>query len=160
MTVASALAVWTLLQGTLDRKATWLAWGVALLFASAECLAMPAVGKMINNQEMKSIALTRDMPQLEGVPFYHNGSEPIRIELVYAANRKIKPLDLNDSRAVMNALPCAVMTHRYVSEELPAEVMAQLDTIYVDQFDDNRRPVGNRRHNSDVIYHLTILQKR
>lgn len=160
MAVCAAIATVLIWSGIGRRSAMRYAWGVALLFASAECLAMPAIGRLVNNPEMKSIKLTRDMPQLEGIPFYHNAAEPIRIELVYAADKKIKPLDFSDSAAVMSALPCAVMTHRYATEELPAGVAEQIDTTYIDRFDDNRRPKGNRRHNNDVIYHLTILNRK
>lgn len=137
-----------------------IAWGVAVLFAGAECLAMPAVGRLVNNPEMRSIALTRDMHRLDNLPFYYNAAEPMRIELVYSAHRKIRPLDFSDTAAVNAALPCAVMTHRFATEELPDESISRIDTTYVGLFDDNRRPKGNIRHNSNVIYHLTILKAK
>lgn len=160
MFICAGLAGLIIYHGTHIRSIMPIAWGVALLFASAECLAMPAVGRLVNNTEMKSIKLTRDMPQLDNIPFYHNSAEPIRIELVYAANRKIKPLDFSDTTTVMSALPCAVMTHKYATAELPSSVVEKIDTVYIGLFDDNRRPKGNRRYNSDVIYHLTILKAR
>ncbi len=160
MTCCAAVSAFMIVRATKARSALMIAWGVALLFAGAECLAMPAVGRLVNNPEMRSIGLTRDMHQLDNVPFYYNAAEPIRIELVYSAHRKIKPLDFSDSTAVMTSLPCAVMTHRYASEELPADVIQQIDTTYVGLFDDNRRPKGNMRHNNNVVYHLTILKAK
>ena len=142
------------------RSAIRIATGVAVLFASAECFAMPSIGRIFNNPEMRSIALTRDMRQLDNISFYHNADEPLRIELVYAANRKIKPLDLDCQEKVIAALPCAIMTHKYATQELSPTITEKIDTVYVGQFDDNPRPRGNRRYKSDVIYQLTILKEK
>lgn len=157
---ASIISAIIICSAVKKRSAMRIATGVAVLFASAECFAMPSIGRIFNNPEMRSIALTRDMRQLDNISFYHNADEPLRIELVYAANRKIKPLDLDCPEKVMAALPCAIMTHKYATQELSPAITEKIDTVYVGQFDDNPRPRGNRRYKSDVIYHLTILKEK
>ena len=37
-----------------------------------------------------------DIKEIKNIPFYHSESEPLRIELVYAANKKIKPLNIKN----------------------------------------------------------------
>ena len=75
-------------------RPAYLLGGVVGLFAFAEIFLMPYIGSFVSNAEQKSIALTRNIEELQSLPFYHPASEEIRIELVYAAYRKIRPLDL------------------------------------------------------------------
>lgn len=141
-------------------KPVGLLVGVAVLFLYAECFAWPYIGGIVNNPEMKSIALTREIKELDGLPFYYNEQEPLRIELVYAAHRKIRPLAVDSAEDVLRRLPCAVLTHKRVGEELPEALWAKVDTVYVGRFDDNRRPVTNHRYNDMFVYHVTILKSK
>lgn len=127
--------------------------GVVALFLAAECFIMPSLKNVINNPEMKSMALTRDMELLDAVPFYSNKKDGLRIELVYAAHRKIRPLDLSKADSIMKVLPCAVLTRHGAAAELPATIWQQVDSTYIGRFDDNRRPRGNKRfYSEDFIY--------
>jgi 4-amino-4-deoxy-L-arabinose transferase-like glycosyltransferase len=130
---------------------------VALLFLFAECAVLPATRRLINYTEGRSIAQTRTMPQLEGIPFYHADTDSLRIELVYAAHRHIRPLDLTSVDSVKGHVPCAILTHRPLEEEVPRQLFRQVDTLQVGQFDDNRRPKDNRRYSDIFKYHLTVL---
>ncbi len=138
-------------------KATGMLWGVTILFAGAECFVLPCLRNVINNPEMKSIGLTRQLEQLEGVPFYYNEQDELRIELVYAAHRNIRPMDAGSVEALKEKLPCAILTHKRAGEELPAELWGVADSLYIDCYDDNRRPKGNRRYSDMFIYHVTLL---
>ena len=60
---------------------------VLALFLFAELAAMPSLKNVINNPEINSISQTRDIPELDGIPFYYNSENPLRIEIVYAAGR-------------------------------------------------------------------------
>lgn len=130
---------------------------VTAMFIVAECLAMPVVMKLVNNPDMRSIAATRNVPELACVPFYHPACVPLRIELVYAAHRKILPVPVD---SLPYKLPCAVLTHRRVGETLPAILWAVADTVYMGCYDDNRRPKGTRRYSGDFIYHVTLLKPK
>lgn len=134
--------------------------GIVILFALAECFVMPLLKDIINNPEMKSVALTRYDEKLNGIPFYYNEKDGLRIELVYAAHRKIRPLDVQNIDSVMAALPCAIMTHKGVASELPKALWQQVDTTYIGRYDDNRRPKNNKRYSDSFIYHITLLKKK
>ncbi|MGN1375004.1 MAG: ArnT family glycosyltransferase [Prevotella sp.] len=131
---------------------------VTAMFLTSECLALPMISKVINNPERKSIAMTRDMKAIEGLPFYHDKSEPLRIELVYAANRKIKEIDIKNREILLKRLPCVVLTHNRISEMLPQSTLQGIDTVYIGKFDDNRRPKGTRRYSDEFIYNVTMLK--
>ncbi len=135
--------------------------GIVILFLAAECFIMPSLGNIINNPEMKSLALTRDIGSLDGVPFYYSKGKELRIEMVYAAHRKIRPLDLSKTDSIMKMLPCAILTRHGAAAELPATIWQQVDSTYIGRFDDNRRPKGNKRfYSEDFIYHITLLKKK
>lgn len=132
-------------------------WGVTLFFVAAECFVLPALKNVINNPEMKSIAQTREMEELNDIPFYYNAKDPLRIELVYAAHRNIRPLEVTTAADLADKLPCVLLTHQRVGDELPAALWKKVDTVYVDRFDDNSRPKAQR---TDFIYHVTLLKAK
>lgn len=133
-----------------------LTGGVTVLFVAAECFAMPAIGYLINNPDMKSIAETKSMKTLEGLPFYRIDTEPLRIELVYAAGRKIRPIapeELKDS------LPCVLLTRKPIRATLADSCLEGIDITDIGRFDDNRRPKTNRRYSDEFIYHVSLLKR-
>lgn len=134
--------------------------GVLILFLSAECFMLPLLNGIINNPEIKSIAQTRQLKELEGIPFYHVENAPLRIELVYAAGRKIRPLDISQIDFIKATLPCAILTHKRVGEELPKKLWRNVDTVYIGHYDDNRWIKDSRRYSEDFIYHITLLKKK
>ena len=132
-----------------------LVGGVLILFLSAECFMLPLLGNVINNPEMKSVSRTRDLEELKDVPFYYNQKDELRIELVYAAGRKIRPLDMAHADSVKSVLPCAILTHGRAEEELPVKLLRSIDTIYIGQYDDNRWAKSSSRYNDKFVYHIT-----
>ena len=74
---------------------------VLALFLFAELAAMPSLKNVINNPEINSISQTRDIPELDGIPFYYNSENPLRIEIVYAAGRVIRPLKVSDRDSLL-----------------------------------------------------------
>lgn len=131
--------------------------GITALFLVAECFVMPRLDHVINNPDMKSIAATRGLKELEGVPFYHLEQEPLRIEIVYAAHRTIRPTTADSLAA---KLPCVLLTHGRAGEELPGSLWSVADSVYIGRYDDNHRPEGNRLHNPMFVYHVTLLRPR
>lgn len=129
---------------------------VALFFVASSML--PSVKYLVNNPEKKSIAGLRELDELKNIPFYHNEKDPLRIELVYAAHRKIKALNVENIDSVRKVLPCAVLTHDRVGKELPAELWESVDSIYIGRYDDNNRLKGSRRYSNIFIYHVTLLK--
>lgn len=131
-----------------------------ILFLSAECFMLPLLGNVINNPEMKSVSRTRDLEELKDVPFYYNQKDELRIELVYAAGRKIRPLDMAHADSVKSVLPCAILTHGRAEEELPVKLLRSIDTTYIGQYDDNRWAKSSSRYNDKFVYHITLLKKK
>ncbi|MDO4160622.1 MAG: hypothetical protein Q4D41_09225, partial [Prevotellaceae bacterium] len=133
-------------------------YAVVTLFVFAECYAMPSIGKAITNNERKSIAETRKHTELNGIPFYYVEQEPLRIEMVYAAHRTIKPIDAMQKDTLMARLPCVLLTHKPVGETLPHAFFNDIDTVTIGKYDDNRYPKGSRRYGTAFIYHVTLLK--
>ncbi len=157
-----AVAFWALtafMVTALTRVRPWrFLSGVVLLFVFAEIFCLPYVGSLVNNPGFRSIRATRDIESLKPLPFYSVAGEELRIEIVYEANRKIRPLDIHDTAAVLDALPCALLTHGRVGEELPATLLNRIDTVWVGSYDNNRRPKNTRRYNDKFLYNVTILK--
>lgn len=154
--MAEAIAAY-LLSAVIKLRPMGLIWGVALLFFAAECFAMPTLGNIINNPDMKSIATTRDIKELDGVPFFHVDTVPLRIELVYAAHRNIRPISID---SISTHMPCALLTHQPIQEILSEDRMKGIEAIVIDQYDDNHRPKTNKRYSSDFIYYVTLLKAK
>lgn len=137
-----------------------MVWSIALLFCTAEVLALPSVKPWINNPEMHSIRIAAARPELKGIQFYSNIDDELRIELVYAARRDITPTAFTDSALSHLPLPAVVMTHKGATAELPASFLNRVDTTYLGRYDDNRRPRSSSRYDGRFIYHLTLISPR
>ena len=132
---------------------------VLALFLFAELAAMPSLKNVINNPEINSISQTRDIPELDGIPFYYNSENPLRIEIVYAANRVIRPLKVSDRDSLLQKLPCVVITHQPVKKELP-DIWNSADSLFVGTYDDNRWGKTHHRHSSEFVYNVTLLTSK
>lgn len=153
------VSIWLLI--TSWRKEAFLfVYGIVALFIVAEVLVMPYIGDLANNREMRSVRLTRDMPALQKVPYYYDKKKEMRIEIIYEAGHKIRPLDLSNPSAIMKALPCAVFTHDVIQKELPASLLREMNIRYIGRFDDNRRPKNTKRYSDLFIYNVTVLSKK
>ena len=160
--IGLAVVLWALtafMVTSLTRMRPWrFLAGVVVLFVFAEIVCMPYIGGLVNNPDFKSISATRDIESLRPLPFYSVAGEELRIELVYEANKKIRPLDINDTTAVLRALPCALLTHQRVGEVLPNSLFNRIDTVWVGRYDNNRRPKNTRRYSDNFLYNVTILK--
>lgn len=151
--------------------AGWLVWstlqyspmkfisGIAALFVVAEMFLLSTIGHSFGNPDAHSISALRSDKRVEGVSFYHNDKEPVRIELVYELNRKILPLDLTDSDAVAKAMPCVIVSRKWLREEMPAKLLDRIDTVAIGTYDDNKHPKSDRHYTDDFINHATLLVK-
>lgn len=149
-----------LLYAVKSVRPAFLLGGVVGLFAFAEIFLMPYIGSFVSNADRKSIALTRNIEELQALPFYHPASEEIRIELVYAAYKKILPLDLADSAAVMAAMPFALVQSAESEPVMPEWLRRNARIEAVDVYDDNPWPKGHRRYTPAFIKQVTIIRKK
>lgn len=134
--------------------------GVVGLFMVAEVLMMPYVGTVVNNNESKSIRATYDNEELKPLPFYRDTDEMLRIEIVYEARKKIRPLDLSDEKAVMDALPFVLVSQQAAEEMFPPSLAAKLNMRWIDTYDNNRRQKNTKRYSPVFINHVTIITKK
>ncbi len=141
-------------------RPAYLLGGVVGLFVFAEIFLMPYVGSFVSNVDKKSIALTRDIKEVQALPFYHLATEDIRMELVYAAYKKIQRLDLTDSTAVMAAMPFVLVQSIESEAAMPDWLKRNTIREEVDVYDDNPWPKGHRRYSSAFIKRVTIIRKK
>lgn len=154
-----AVAIWLLLT-TLKLQPMKFISGVAALFVFAELFLLGPIGKAFGNPSGHSISEVRTIPQFVGVPFFHSQDEPLRIELVYEAHRKILPLNTKDPRAVKAALPFALVSQQWASKELPQSVLNEVDTVAIGTYDDNKHPKTDRHYTSLFVNHVTLLKAK
>lgn len=138
--------------------------GIAVVFAAAEVFAMPVVAKVFSNPEYKSISATRNMAELEGVPFYSNGGEQLRIEVVYAAGRIIRPLEYSSpsiNAKLKKRLPCVLLSHKPLAEELPENALQGIDTVFCGKYNNSNRSRFSKHGSDDnFIYNVTLLKPK
>ena len=152
--------------------AGWLVWntlqwhpfrftaGIAGLFVFAEIFLLGAIGYTFGNHQAHSISAVRTDKRVNSLPFYHNAAEPLRIELVYEANRKILSLNLNDRQAVRAAMPFVLVSQHWTREEILPDILSDIDTISIGTFDDNKHPRSDSHYTSAFINHVTILKQK
>ena len=155
--VMMGLVLFVLCRSCVKLRPMGLLGGVTLLFVLAECFVMPSLGNIINNPDMKSIAATRKMKTLDNIAFYHVDTVPLRIELVYAAHRNIRPLHTD---TLKRALPCVLLTHQPITATLPQQQLKEVEMTDLGCYDDNRRPKSHRRYSTQFIYHATLLNAK
>lgn len=146
LALAATLTVWA----TLKRKPMRQVAAVAVVFATAELLLLPAITRAVGNPDSRNILLTVGTPQAKALPLYHAQGTPIRIELVYNAQRKILPLDLHNSDAVRTHLPFALVIPASDTAKMPAAVMAVADTAVMGHYDINLHPRTNHHYTDDL----------
>lgn len=155
LTLFAVLLLFFLVRACVQLRPMDMVVGVTVLFAVAECAVLPSLKSVINNPEMRSIAVTRTMPELRDVPFCHVDTVPLRIEMVYAAHRKIKPVALD---TLAKAVPCVLLTHERLENILPDSCLKGLTATEIGLFDDNRWPRTSKRYSREFIYWMYWLR--
>lgn len=135
-------------------------YGVAAIFVVVECVLIGAIGNALSNPDFNSIEATRKVKILEGLPFYHPSQEELRIETVYAAHRKILPLELSDSVKLMSSLPCVVVSQKPVSQVVPQKILQHVEAVHVGAYDDNRLPRYSGHYNTLFLNNVTLLKRK
>jgi len=135
-------------------KAFYLIIGVMIL---VEALCLVPVGKIFINDERHSIRAIRDIENIKDLDFYYIETEPLRMELVYEANRIIRPIDIKNDSLVITKLPMVL-----VSAGPAADMLKNLDVEIeeVDVFDNNWRQGESKRYNNDLIRHVSVIKSR
>lgn len=131
---------------------------IVVLFITLACFVLPLLKNVVNNSEIHSISQVREMEELNNIPFYYKEDNVLRIEIVYAAGRKIRPTKTTDVDSLMSLLPFVWVTPTSVQSELPSTFLQQVDTIYIDKYDDNRWSKSDKRYKPEFINNAILLK--
>jgi 4-amino-4-deoxy-L-arabinose transferase-like glycosyltransferase len=134
--------------------------GIASVFVVAEVFLLSAIGSAFGNPDAHSISLINQDKRMDGVALYHPVQEPLRIEMVYEAQRKILPLNVEDAETLSRALPCAIVSQKPLAEVMPAALLSQVDTLSIGFFDDNKHPKTDKHYTDAFLNHVTLLTKK
>ncbi|MCD8260661.1 MAG: hypothetical protein LUD15_03505 [Bacteroides sp.] len=133
-------------------------WAVTGLFISIEVIEMRPLVPLFNTPDMKSIAAIRQVEEARSLPFYHNGGDDLRIEIVYAAHKKITPIDPTDQEALMQAAPLVLLTQGNIEEIIPDSIREKFNIKYIDRYDNNRWKPGHKLHSFIFVHDVNILR--
>lgn len=159
MSVAFVL-LWLIGKSRYGKATRIYMWSILGIFVVAELFLLRPIGALFGNPDAHSIALTRQDKRLQGVSFYHNANEDLRIELVYEAGKKILPLNLDDSALVAAKLPCAIVSREPIEKEIPANILGGLRVTHIGTFDDNKHPKSNRHYTQAFVNHVTLIERK
>lgn len=150
------VALWACLR---VRPALFMA-SVVSLFLFLEVFLMPYIGSFVTNSERHGLKETRTQAELKPLPFYYPATDTLRIEMVYEAYKKIRPINLQDTAAVHAALPFVLVSER--AEEACTLEMNRQNVIIepLGRYDDNPWPRGHRRYTQDFIKYLSVWKRK
>ena len=115
---------------------------------------------IVNNPDINSISQVRKMSNIKDIPFYYDDKEELRIELVYAAGRIIRPIDMSNEDSIVQNLPMVVLTSTSIDDLLPKDIYNKIDTTNIGVFDDNRWSKKDKRYRPIFIRRATLLTKK
>lgn len=127
--------------------------GVMIL---VEVLCFVPVSHLFINDNRHSIRAVREIEELDNIPFFYDDANELRMELVYEANKIIRPIDVTNDSIVMNSLPFALVS------ALPADSILKDRAVhirFIDTFDNNWRQRESRRYNHNLVRHVAIITK-
>lgn len=129
---------------------------IILCMMMVTSLCLIPVGHMFINNERHSIRMLRDNKKVEGLPFYYDKDEEMRMELVYEANKTIRPIDPSDTVFIHKHTPFVYVTSLSIDS-----VFANKNVIIepIDTFDNNWRKVGHKRYNWDLVKEVAIIKE-
>lgn len=157
--VLLAVCMWTATVivwfGIRKRDPMYMLGGVVAVFVSVELLFFPLLGKVFMNPDFHSISEIRDRADLNDVPFYSLKNDSLRIEIVYEAGRKIRPIE---EKELVEKVPCVLVTLKSVDEALPEYVRKKVKCREVGSFDSNRQPKSDRHYQDGLLYHATMIE--
>ncbi len=155
MTLVAGITIWS----TANRKPMVLTAVVAATFAIVECLLLPVVSTAVGNPQSHNIAHIALARNTEKLPLYHDQRTALRIELVYNAQRKISPINLQDSDMVRRLEPFLLVVTAN-SDTSKTINLPESDTLCLGFFDNNLHPKGNRHYTNDLRGRVLLVEKR
>lgn len=129
---------------------------IILCMMMVTSLCLIPVGHMFINSERHSIRMLRDNKKVEGLPFYYNKDEEMRMELIYEANKTIRPIDPSDTVFIHGHTPFVYVTSLSIDS-----IFANKNVIIepIDTYDNNWRKVGHKRYNWNLVKEVAIIKE-
>jgi len=129
--------------------------GIVLSMIMVEAFCLIPIGHMFINEDRHSIRLLRENEAVSGLPFYYNQEEDLRMELVYEANKTIRPLNLTDTAFIYNNLPFVFVSGQPV-DSVFGGLKVGIETI--DTFDNNWQKRDHKRYNPTLVREVAIIK--
>lgn len=129
---------------------------IILCMMMVTSLCLIPVGHMFINSERHSIRMLRDNKKVEGLPFYYNKDEEMRMELIYEANKTIRPIDPSDTVFIHGHTPFVYVTSLSIDS-----IFANKNVIIepIETYDNNWRKVGHKRYNWNLVKEVAIIKE-
>ncbi len=130
---------------------------VVLTMIMVTTLYLIPIGNMFINEERHSIRHLRAIKEIQELPFYHNETEPLRMELVYESGQRIRPLDISNIDEIKRALPFVLVSEQPISN-LMSDKEVNIEPIGT--FDNNWRKTGHKRYNPTLVKEVAIIRAK
>ena len=114
---------------------------------------------MFTNPAVNSISAVRNLPEINQLAFYYPCDEGLRIELVYEARRKILPYCFRENEDLPQ-LPFVLISQKTAEEVLPPNLLEYVELQFIDEFDDNKRPVDSGFHSTMFVRKATLVKAK
>ncbi|MBP3227460.1 MAG: glycosyltransferase family 39 protein [Bacteroidaceae bacterium] len=125
--------------------------------ALIEVALLPLAGRIFGGDQLNSLALLQHDERAANLPLYHPATQELRIESVYAAHRRIAPLDVADSASLRRALPCIVLVHPGDTATRALLARAARPTP-LGLYDDNHHPPTDKHHNPTMVWEAVRVE--
>ncbi len=128
---------------------------IVLSMMMIESVCLIPIGKMFINPERHNIRMLREHKELEGIPFYYNKEEELRMEWVYESNRVIRPLDVKNDSLIRVSRPFV-----FLSKQPADSVFAGKGVTVkpIDTFDNNWRKTKDKRYNKELVREVVLIK--
>ncbi|MFR9165479.1 MAG: ArnT family glycosyltransferase [Dysgonomonas sp.] len=130
---------------------------IVLTMIMIEGLCMIPIGNMFINEDRHSIRMLRNNEEVKNLPFFYNQDEEIRMELVYEANRIIRPLDADNDSLILRNTPFVFVSG------LPIDSLFKDKDVsieHIDTFDNNWRKTDHKRHNKNLVREVAVIRRK
>lgn len=127
----------------------------AMLLVTGLCL--DPIGYMFINADRHSIRMLRSVEKAQGLPFFSNSDEELRMELVYEANAIIRPLDVRDTSLVDSRLPFVFISGAPVDSVFDK---TKVTIDFIGKYDNNWRKTDSRRYNPHLVREAAIIRRK
>lgn len=107
------------------------------------------------NQERHSIHALRSNEKIKDMKLYHPSKDFLRMELVYATNKNIKPLDISNDKSFYDKLPLVLISSQPIKNILKGK---EVKIEHIDTYDDNWRKPDTHNYNNDLVKHVAIIR--